>query len=104
MLEGAFRLAELTGNVASTTFNAVSDLADFLAEATAPRAQEDNTAEEDDETDDEEIPSASTDMPFRRDRSRSRDDEESVGHRLLRRGVSRSRSSTPDRGYPKKKK
>ena len=101
-----FRLAELTGNAVVTTFNVASDLADFLVEATAQRQQEDD--EDDDETEDEEgeeIPSGSTDMPFRRERSRSRDDDtdddgDGVGERLLRRGASRSRSSTP----PKKKK
>ena len=46
--------------------------------------------------------------PFGRDRSRSRDDTEyepddDLGGILIRRGASRSRSSTP-KGYPKKKK
>ena len=52
--------------------------------------------------------SSSHQNPFRRGRSRSRDDSEyepddDLGERLLRRGASRSRSSTP-KGYPKKRK
>ena len=91
-----FRLAELTGNAVVTTFNVASDLADFLVEATATR-QEPEEEDNDDETEDEEEeqPSGSTDIPFRRERSRSHDTDLDVGERLLRRGASRSRSSTP---------
>ena len=55
----------------------------------------------------EEEASGSND--FMRERSKSRDDtdyepDDDLGERLLRRGASRSRSSSRDRGYPKKKK
>ena len=116
------RLAELTGNAVTTTFGVASDLADFLAEATASRQQQ-NSEEEEEEVG-EEVASSSDDEPtFRRERSRSRDDtddddddddDDDVGNSLLRRGASRSRSSTPkgygtkspnrQGGYPKKKK
>ena len=97
-----FRIAEMAGNVVATTFNVASDLADFLVEATAPRAQGDETADEEESDEEEEEPSGSTDIPFRRERSRSRDDDNNLGERLLQRGASRSRSSTPDKN-PKKK-
>ena len=108
-----FRIAEMAGNAVITTFNVASDVADFLAEATSRPHQ---TSEEEEEQQEEEQPSGSNDEPTfmrdasdtrssraNRDRSRSHDDEEDVGHRLLRRGASRSRSSTP-KGYPPKKK
>ena len=90
-----FRLAEMAGNAVATTFNVASDLADFLVEATAPRQQ----SSEEEEA--QEIASGSDEEPVFRERSRSHD-EEDVGERLLRRGASRSRSSTP-KGYPPKK-
>lgn len=91
------RLAELTGTAVTTTFGVASDLADFLAEATASRQQQ-NSEEEVEEA--EEVASSSDQKPtFRRERSRSRDDtDDDVGNSLLRRGASRSRSSTP-KGY-----
>ena len=98
------RLAELTGNALTTTFGVASDVADFLAEATVTRQQQASEEEVGEEA--EEVASSSDDEPnFRRERSRSRDDtddyepDDDVGNRLLRRGASRSRSSTPDRGY-----
>ena len=108
------RLAELTGNAIITTFNVASDLADFLAEATASRQQE-NSGDEEVTEEVAEIPSGSNNQPtFTRERSRSRDsdtdsddtDDEALGGRLLRRGASRSRSSTPEKRnkYPKGKK
>ena len=97
-----FRLAELTGNAVVTTFNVASDLADFLVEATATRQQEEEDEEEyDEETEDEEEEQPSGSNDFIRERSRSRDDtddeDDDLGERLLRRGASRSRSSTPDK-------
>ena len=98
------RLAELTGNALTTTFGVASDVADFLAEATVTRQQQASEEEVGEEA--EEVASSSDDEPnLRRERSRSRDDtgdyepDDDVGNRLLRRGASRSRSSTPDRGY-----
>ena len=116
-----FRLAELTGNAVVTTFNVASDLADFLVEATATRQQEEEEDEEeyDEETEDEEEEQPSGSNDFIRERSRSRDDtdyepddasadasrsiRDDLGERLLRRGASRSRSSTPDKKHSKKK-
>ena len=76
--------------------------------------------ESEDEEEDEETQPTTTFLPSgrARQRSRSRDDEptnepssssnapppNNMANRFLRRGASRSRSSTPDRGYPKKKK
>ena len=97
-----FRLAELTGSAVYNTFSVASDVADFLAEATS-RPHQSSEEEEEVGQEVEEIASGSDDEPtFRRERSRSHDDTD-LGHRLLQRGASRSRSSTPDRGYPKKK-
>ena len=98
-----FRLAEMAGNAVITTFNVASDLADFLVDATAPR-QQNSDEEVEEEQQEEEQPSGSNDAPtFMRERSRSHDSDLDLGERLLRRGASRSRSSTPDKN-PKKKK
>ena len=106
------RLAELTGNAIITTFNVASNLADILAEATTSRQQE-NSGDEEVTEEVTEIPSGSNNQPtFTRERSRSRDsdsddtDGETLGGRLLRRGASRSRSSTPEKRdkHPKGKK
>ena len=76
------RLAELTGNAVATTFGVASDVADYLAEATAPRQHQTSEEEEEVGNEVEEIASSSDDEPtFRRERSRSKD-EEDVGHRL----------------------
>ena len=135
------RLAEMTGNAMLSSLNLVSSginltmkVADFIAEATLPTQQE--LSEEVPEVATEEVPEATNQIPIRRERSRSRDGEDTdndynpassshqnpfrrersrsrddseyepdddLGERLLRRGASRSRSSTP-KGYPKKKK
>ena len=139
------RLAEMTGNamlaslnLASSGVNLTMNIADFIAEATLPTQQEPSEEEEEvPEVATEEVPEANNQIPtirdrsrsrdgedtdndynpassshqnpFRRDRSRSRDDSEyepddDLGEMLRRRGASRSRSSTPKGGYPKKKK
>ena len=100
-----FRLAEFALNTAIAGAN----VAEFLWNATSP-TEYDINAEIDEEEDEEapplttEQPSSSTDNPSHRDRSRSHDSDldNDIGHRLLRRGASRSRSSTP-KGYPRKK-
>ena len=100
-----FRLAEFALNTAITGAN----LAEFLWNATSP-PEYDINAEIDEEEDEEAPPStteqssSSTNSSIHRDRSRSRDSDldNDIGHRLLRRGASRSRSSTP-KGYPRKK-
>ena len=136
------RLAEMTGNAMLSSLNLVSsginltmNVADFIAEATLPTQQE-PSEEEVPEVATEEVPEATNQIPIRRERSRSRDGEDTdndynpassshqnpfrrgrsrsrddseyepdddLGERLLRRGASRSRSSTP-KGYPKKRK
>ena len=97
-----FRLAEFALNTAITGAN----VAEFLWTATSP-PEYDVNAETDEEQEPQattEQPSSSTDSSIHRDRSRSRDSDldNDMGHRLLRRGASRSRSSTP-KGYPRKK-
>ena len=100
-----FRLAEMAFDAALTTASATANVADFLWNATSPTEYDVNNINDNDETEEEqeaptepnEQPSGSTNIP-NRDRSRSRDDSSSdnnVGHRLLRRGASRSRSSSP---------
>ena len=91
-----FRLAEFALNTAITTAN----VAEFLWNATAS-PEYDINAEIDEEEEPQattEQPSSSTNIPIHRDRSRSRDESEDLGDRLLRRGASRSRSITPSSG------
>ena len=105
-----FRIAEMAFDAAVTTASTTANVADFLWNATAPAEYDINNINDNDETEEEEEeeveqeapttneqPSGSTDIPNNRDRSRSRDDssDNNAGHRLLRRGASRSRSSTP---------
>ena len=95
-----FRVAEFALNTALTTASTTANVADFLWNATAPAEYDVNHQSDEEQepaTTTNEQPSASTDLPNHRDRSRSRDDSEdnNVGHRLLRRGASRSRSSSP---------
>ena len=98
MVRGGFRLAEFALNTAITGAN----VAEFLWNATSPPEYDINT-----EIDEEQEPqatseqsSSSTNVSIHRDRSRSRDSdlENDMGHRLLRRGASRSRSNTPSSG------
>ena len=130
-------------NLATGAINATMSLADFLAEATLPTQQSSSEEEvpevavevapsssnpipirrersrsRDGEGNDYNPASSSHQNPFGRERSRSRDDgeyepDDDLGERLLRRGASRSRSSTPkgygtkspngQGGYPKKR-
>ena len=109
-----FRLAQAVGNTALFTGQAVGtateltlDTLMYLYNLSQQQNQEEPEEEDDDEEEEEEQPSGSTDQPtFIRERSRSRDDDtdDDLGERLLRRGASRSRSSSGDGGYPKKKK
>ena len=102
-----FRLAQALGNVALTTGNVVGTATELTLDTLmslynlSQQQQEESDEEEQQEA---EQPSGSTDQPtFTRERSRSHDSDLDLGERLLHRGASRSRSSTPDRGYPKKK-
>ena len=93
-----FRLAEFAFNASITGIN----IAEFLLNTTAPPEYDINyqADEEQDPPATNEQPSASTNAPVFRERSRSRDDssDDNMGHRLLRRGASKSRSNTPSSG------
>ena len=113
------RLAEIAGQTSLMAYNALDTATSLSIDAfialNSLMNQQNNEEPEEEEEDDEdeeedeenEVPSGSND--FMRERSRSRDDsdfepDDDLGERLLRRGASRSRSSTPDRkNYPKKK-
>jgi len=100
-IKRGFRLAEFALETALTTATTTANVAEFLWNATSP-PEYDINAEIDEEQEPQattEQPSSSTNNPFHRDRSRSRDDDsENLGDRLLRRGASRSRSITPSSG------
>ena len=109
------RLAEIAGqtylmayNVLDTATGLTLDAAFALNNLMRQQNQEEEEAEAPNPVEEvvEEVPSGSND--FMRERSRSRDDTEyepddDLGERLLRRGASRSRSSTPDKKHSKKK-
>ena len=108
-IKRGFRLAEFALETALTTATTTANVAEFLWNATSP-PEYDINAEIDEEQEHEvscsirepqattEQPSSSTNIPIHRDRSRSRDESENLGDRLLRRGASRSRSITPSSG------
>ena len=102
------RLAEIAGQTSLMAYNALDTATSlsidaFIALNNLMTDGEPEEEEEDEE--DDEVPSGSND--FMRERSRSRDDsdfepDDDLGERLLRRGASRSRSSTPDKKPHKK--
>ena len=100
-------MALATGNVVGTATELTVDTLMSLYNLSQQQQEndgDDNDEYEQQEEEEQEIPSGSTDQPtFMRERSRSHDSDLDLGERLLHRGASRSRSSTPDRGYPKKK-
>ena len=110
-----FRLAQALGNTALITGQVVGTATELTLDGLMylynlsqqqqqQEAEEEEEEEQDDDEEEEELPSGSTDQPtFMRERSRSHDSDLDLGERLLRRGASRSRSSTPDKN-PKKKK
>ena len=122
-IDRGLRMAQLTGSAMLTAFN----LADTVGSAVLspvissaldlvmnnPSDEEQQEQQEQQEEQEEEQQEAQV----LRDRSRSRDETEGssrlrrddssgndLGNSLLRRGASRSRSSTPDKGYPSKRK
>ena len=119
-LRRGIRLAEIAGNASLMTLSALDTATTLTIDAMMashnlvnqqnqeePEEEEEDVEDDEDDDEVEEEPSGSSD--FLRERSRSRDDSDyepdgDLGERFLRRGASRSRSSTPDRGYPKKKK
>ncbi len=99
-IKRGFRLAEFALETALTTAITTANVAEFLWNATSP-PEYDINAEIDEEQEPQattEQPSSSTNISIHRDRSRSRDESEDLGDRLLRRGASRSRSITPSSG------
>ena len=108
-LDRGLRMAQLTGNAMLTAFNLADTVGSAVLSPVISSALDlvmSNPSNENEENDEEEQPTSSTAIPQyqMRERSRSRDSSEdnNIGHRLLRRGASRSRSSTP-KGYPSKK-
>ena len=121
------RVAQLTGSAMLTALNITDTVAGailnpviggaidyFLTNpSTEQNEDEQNEDEQNEDEQNEEIPSSSVDVPQHapRDRSRSRDSsgddtegasgqnrDVNMGHRLLQRGASRSRSNTPSSG------
>ena len=114
-VDRGLRMAQLTGsamltalNIADTVGSAVlSPVIDSALDYLMSNPSNEN---EDEEVEEEEVPAGSGDVPqvMARDRSRSRSDssDNNMGHILLRRGASRSRSSSPAssaKTTPKKK-
>ena len=111
-IDRGLRMAQLTGSAMLTAFNLADTVGSAVLSPVISSALDlvmnnpsDENEDENDEENVEEEEEEQQEAQVLRDRSRSRDDseDENMGHRLLRRGASRSRSSTPDRGYPKKK-
>ena len=122
------RLAEIAGNASLMTLSALDTATTLTLDGMMALHNLVNQQNEDDEEEEQhqEIPSGSNEIPtFTRERSRSRDTDtdsddtdddaladasranrDTLGGRLLRRGASRSRSSTPEKRdkHPKGKK
>ena len=108
-----FRLAQALGNTALITGQAVGTATELtidglmylynLSQQQQEAEEEDNDEEEEEDTIEEQASGSNDEPTFMRERSRSHDSDLDLGERLLRRGASRSRSSTPDKN-PKKKK
>ena len=108
LAETAIQTSLMAYNVLDTATGLTLDAAFALNNLMRQQNQEEEEAEAPNLVEEvvEEVPSGSND--FIRERSRSRDDTEyepddDLGERLLRRGASRSRSSTPDKKHSKKK-
>ena len=102
-----FRLAQALGNTALITGQVLTTASDLTFDTLLylyNLSQQQQEEPEEEEEEEEELPSGSTDQPtFARERSRSRDSDLDLGERLLQRGASRSRSSTPDKNQKNKK-
>ena len=120
-VDRGLRMAQLTGSAMLTALNladtvgsavlspVIDSALDYLM-SNPSNENEDEEVVEEDEEDEEEVPTGSGDalQHMGRDRSRSRSDssDNNMGHSLLRRGASRSRSSSPAssaKTTPKKK-
>ena len=98
-LNRGLRVAQLTGSAMLTALNITDTVAGAILNPVIGGAIDyflTNPSTEQNE----EIPSSSVDIPQHapRDRSRSRDSDDDLGNRLLRRQASRSRSITPSSG------
>ena len=111
-VDRGLRIAQLTGSAMLTALNLADTVGSAVLSPVIDSALDylmSNPSNENEEEEDEvEVPTGSGDVPqvMTRDRSRSRDDSEDLGNRLLRRGASRSRSSSPAssaKTTPKKK-
>ena len=106
-LDRGLRMAQMTGSAMLTALNLADTVGSAVLSPVIGSALDylmsnpshENEDEEVEEEIEEEVPTGSVDVPrhLARDRSRSRDDSEddNMGHRLLRRGASRSRSISP---------
>ena len=105
-LNRGLRVAQLTGSAMLTALNITDTVAGAILNPVMCGAIDyfltNPSTEQNEDEQNEEIPSSSVDVPQHapRDRSRSRDSSEhdNMGHRLLQRGASRSRSNTPSSG------
>lgn len=112
-LDRGLRVAQMTGSAMLTALNLADTVGSAVLSPVIDRALDllmSNPSNENEDEEVEEVPTGSGDVPqvMARDRSRSRDDssDNNMGHRLLRRGASRSRSSSPAssaKTTPKKK-
>ena len=109
-VDRGLRMAQLTGSAMLTALNladtvgsavlspVIDSALDYLM-SNPSNENEDEEEIEEDEVEEEEMPTGSGDAPqiMGRDRSRSRSDssDNNMGHSLLRRGASRSRSISP---------
>ena len=106
-------MAQLTGSAMLTALNLADTVGSAVLSPVIDSALDylmSNPSNENEDEEVEEVPTGSGDVPqvMTRDRSRSRSDssDNNMGHRLLRRGASRSRSSSPAssaKTTPKKK-
>ena len=102
-IERGFRLAQLSGSAMLTALNIADTVGSAVLSPVIDSALDylltNQSTEQNEEVQEEPVPSGSDDVS--RDRSRSRDDDssgrsnENIGHGLLQRGASRSRSITP---------
>ena len=105
-LNRGLRVAQLTGSAMLTALNITDTVAGAIFNPVIGGAMDyfltNPSTEQNEDEQNEEIPSSSVDVPQHapRDRSRSRDSniDVNMGHRLLQRGASRSRSITPSSG------
>ena len=105
-LNRGLRVAQLTGSAMLTALNITDTVAGAILNPVIGGALDycltNPSTEQNEDDQNEEIPSSSVDVPQHapRDRSRSRDSssDNNMGHRLLQRGASRSRSITPSSG------